>query len=149
MKNNQQPELDGTTWMNSEFMQDKEIIAYIQQNITGQPVILEAQGDSYTDYNVISAYTGIPTVAGWWVHEWLWRGSSDVVGNRIADIEKLYQSEDIQASKDIINKYNIEYVVISKAEREKYKNLNEKKFELIGRKIFESKSGSGALYKVD
>ncbi len=145
----QPPELDGTTWMNTDFSQDKEIIQYIQNNITGQPVILEAQGDSYTDYNVISAYTGVPTVAGWWVHEWLWRGSSNVVGDRIADIVTLYESGDIEASKAIIDKYNIEYVVVSKGEKEKYKNLNEKKFELIGRKIFESKNGFGALYKVN
>ncbi len=149
VNDNRSPELDGSTWMNTEFTQDKEIITYIQNNISGQPVIAEAQGDSYTDYNVISAYTGVPTVAGWWVHEWLWRGSSDVVGNRIPDIVTLYESDDLLASKNIINKYNIEYVVISKAEREKYKNLNEKKFERIGRKIFESKNGFGALYKVD
>lgn len=145
---NTPPELDGTTWMKTDFTQDKEIIEYIQKNIQGQPVILEAQGDSYTDYNVISAYTGVPTVAGWWVHEWLWRGSAETVGNRIPDIVTLYESADIKASKDIIEKYNIEYVVVSKAEKEKYKNLNEKKFELIGRKIFESKNGFGALYRL-
>jgi len=111
-------------------------------------VVLEAQGDSYTDYDRISAYTGNPTVAGWWVHEWLWRGSPDVVGRRIPDIEALYQSEDIQLTKQLIKKYQIKYVVISEIEHEKYPQLNEEKFNKIGIKIFESNNGLGALYQV-
>lgn len=142
------PQLDGSKWLESMYPQDKEIIEYINKNIVGQPVILEAQGDSYTDYDRVSAYTGVPTVAGWWVHQWLWRGSPGVVGERIPDIEALYQSEDLEKTKQLINKYSIEYVVVSSIEREKYTNLNEEKFGQIGIKIFESENGFGALYKV-
>jgi len=142
------PQLDGSKWLESMYPQDKEIVDYINKNIDGQPVILEAQGDSYTDYDRVSAYTGVPTVAGWWVHQWLWRGSSGVVGERIPDIEALYQSEDIEFTKQLIRKYDIQYVVISNIEREKYPNLNEDKFGKIGIKIFQSQNGFGALYKV-
>ena len=140
--------LDGSVWAANELPQDKEIIDYINNNIPNQPVILEAQGDSYTDFNRIAAYTGNPTVAGWWVHEWLWRGSADVVGNRIPDIVAIYESEDIDTTKSLLKKYRVSYVVISKMEREKYKNLNEEKFTKIGSKIFESDNEFGALYKV-
>lgn len=141
-------DLNGQLWMQDKYTQDMEIINFINKNIPNQPVILEAQGDSYTDYNRVSAYTGNPTVAGWWVHEWLWRGSSDVVGKRIPDIEALYQSEDMSITQQLIDKYQIEYVVVSEIEREKYKYLNEGKFTKIGYKIFESNNGLGALYKV-
>ena len=140
--------LDGASWLENELPQDKEIIDYINENIPNQPVILEAQGDSYTDFNRISAYTGNPTVAGWWVHEWLWRGSADVVGDRIPDIVSIYESEDKELTKSLLKKYHVSYVVISKMEKEKYKNLDEKKFTEIGSKIFESSNGFGALYKV-
>ncbi len=140
--------LDGSMWMDREIPQDKELVEYIEKYIPGQPVIMEAQGDSYTDYNRISAYTGVPTVAGWWVHEWLWRGSADIVGNRIPDIVTLYESEDLNATRDVIKKYNIEYVVVSNMEREKYTKLNEEKFETIGTKVFESSNGFGALYRI-
>ncbi|PIZ62188.1 hypothetical protein COY16_05065 [Candidatus Roizmanbacteria bacterium CG_4_10_14_0_2_um_filter_39_13] len=140
--------LDGLLWMEKQYPEDKEIIDFINKNIIGQPIILEAQGDSYTDYNRVSAFTGNPTVAGWWVHQWLWRGSSDVVGVRIPDIEALYQSEDILLTQQLIDKYNIEYVVVSGLEREKYEGLKEEKFAQIGYKIFESSNGFGALYKV-
>ena len=140
--------LDGMTWMKTQYLDDLEIINFINTSIVGQHVILEAQGDSYTDYDRISAFTGNPTVAGWWVHQWLWRGSSDVVGKRIPDIEALYQSEDITQTQQLIDKYHIEYVVVSGLEREKYQKLNEEKFSQIGYKLFESTNGFGALYKV-
>lgn len=142
------PVLDGSLWMGNDIAQDKEIVDYIQDNITGQPIILEAQGDSYTDYNRVSAYTGLPTVAGWWVHQWLWRGSPEVVGARIPDIEALYQSEDVDLTRNLLRKYDISYIVISAMEREKYPTLNEDKFKKLGVKIFESSNRSGALYKV-
>ena len=140
--------LKGDDWLTTQFMQDKEIIDYLNKNITGQPVILEAQGDSYTDYERISAYTGLPTVAGWWVHEWLWRGTANVVGDRIPDIVTIYESEDIAKTNELLKKYNVEYVIISQMEKEKYKNLNPTKFEQIGKKIFTSSNGLGALYQV-
>ncbi|HRN70696.1 MAG TPA: DUF2298 domain-containing protein [Candidatus Woesebacteria bacterium] len=146
--NQQPPQLDGSVWMNAQYPQDKEIIEYIEQTIPHQPVIMEAQGDSYTDYNRISAYTGVPTVAGWWVHEWLWRGTPEIVGNRIPEIVAFYESENIAETKQIIQKYHIKYAVVSNLEREKYPNLNEEKFEQIGTKIFESSNGFGALYRI-
>ncbi len=110
-------ELDGAKWIEREFPQDKEIIDYLNTHVSGQPVILEAQGDSYTDYERISSYTGLPTVAGWWVHEWLWRGSSSVVGDRIPDIELLYRSPDLKITQDLVDKYRIQYVIVSVSER--------------------------------
>lgn len=142
------PQLNGTNWLEVYYPQDKEIINYLNKNITGQPVILEAQGDSYTDYERISANTGLPTVAGWLVHEWLWRGSADVVGKRIPDITTLYQSKDINLTINLIKKYQIQYVIISSMEREKYPNLNEEKFNLLGEKIFQSSNNLGAIYKI-
>ncbi|NTU73310.1 hypothetical protein HGB07_04030 [Candidatus Roizmanbacteria bacterium] len=142
-------QLDGSVWLNDQYPEDKEIITYLNTHITGSPVVLEAQGDSYTDYERISAYTGLPTVAGWWVHEWLWRGSSDVVGKRVADITNLYESTDINQTRSLIEKYHIKYVVVSQMERAKYQNLNSTKFSLIGKLIFTSTNGFGALYQVD
>jgi len=142
-------ELDGQVWLKESNLGDYEIIDYLNKNEKEQPVILEAQGDSYTDYERISAFTGLPTVAGWWVHEWLWRGSSDVVGKRIPEVVSLYESSDINRTKFLINKYQIKYVIISQLERQKYPNLNEKKWLKIGKLIFKSSNGFGALYQVN
>lgn len=143
------PQLDGSLWINNSFPEDLEIIKYLNINIKGHPVILEAQGDSYTDYERISAYTGLPTVAGWWVHEWLWRGSSNVVGARIPDIVAIYESRDIKHTKELLKKYRVRYVIVSSLERTKYPKLDEKKFSVIGKQIFSTSNQRGALYQVD
>ncbi len=143
------PNLRGMDWINGEYPEDFQIINYLNKHVKGQPVILEAQGDSYTDYERISAMTGLPTVAGWWVHEWLWRGSPDVVGKRIPDVETLYESHDIGVTEKLIQKYQIKYVIVSRLERQKYPNLDAEKFPKIGKLIFESSNGLGALYQVN
>ncbi len=142
------PQLNGFKWLVSQNSDTQEIITYMNTHITGQPVILEAQGDSYTDFNHVSAYTGLPTVAGWWVHEWLWRGSADAVGKRIPDVVTLYESQDLGKTKELIKKYDIKYIIVSSLERQKYKELQEAKFTKLGKKIFESSNGFGALYQL-
>jgi len=143
------PSLDGSSWLLNEYPEDKEIIDYLNTYEKGQPVILEAQGDSYTDYERISAFTGLPTVAGWWVHEWLWRGSSDIIGDRIPEVIKLYESLSIEETKELITKYKIKYVVVSRLEKQKYPNLNEDKFKKIGKLVFKSTNLLGALYELN
>lgn len=140
--------LDGTQWLSATFPENAEIVEFFNTSVKGQPTILEAQGDSYTDFNVISSYTGLPTVAGWWVHEWLWRGSSDVVGSIIPDIQNMYQSNDKAATAVLLKKYGVEYVVVGPNEREKYPQLQEQKFGALGQPIFTSISGSSRVYKI-
>ncbi|MEK7495097.1 MAG: DUF2298 domain-containing protein [Patescibacteria group bacterium] len=142
-------QVDGQIWLKDRNLEDYEIIDYLNKNEKEQPIILEAQGDSYTDYERISAFTGLPTVAGWWVHEWLWRGSSDIVGKRIPEVVSLYESNNISETKSLIKKYQIKYVVISRLERQKYPNLFEEKWLKIGKLIFKSSNGFGALYQVN
>lgn len=145
---NKTPNLKGTAWLTAQNNDTKEIIEYINAHITGQPVLLEAQGDSYTDFNHVSAYTGLPTVAGWWVHEWLWRGTPDAVGKRIPDIAQMYESKDLDKTMRLLKKYDVAYVLISTLEHQKYKELQDAKFEKIGKKIFTSSDGFGALYQI-
>lgn len=143
------PELDGATWMKTTYPEDLEIINYFNENVRGQPVVLEAQGDSYTDYERISSYTGLPTVAGWWVHEWLWRGSASVVGDRIPHIAAIYESDDIMQTMSYLRMYNVRYVVISSQERTKYPKLNEEKFQEYFQRVFTSTNRRGAVYQVN
>lgn len=140
--------LDGTLWISQQYEEYDEIIDYLNKNVVGQPTILEAQGDSYTDYNIVSSYTGIPTVAGWWVHEWLWRGDPQVVGKLIPDIEEIYTGTDIESTKRLLKKYNIQYVIIGKNEIEKYKNIQYSKFEALGKAIFRSSNQKGIIFQI-
>src|SRR3990167_4667562 len=140
--------MDGTDWILQKYPEYREIIEYLNTKVSGQPTILEAQGDSYTDFNVVSAYTGLPTIAGWSVHEWLWRGTYDVVGGIIPDVQMIYESENIQQVKELLKKYNVSYVIVGSNEKEKYKNLSVFKFEALGQPVFETSDHKGVIYKM-
>ncbi|MEK7160278.1 MAG: DUF2298 domain-containing protein [Patescibacteria group bacterium] len=139
--------LNGIKYLAALYPDDYKLINWTNNNIKGQPVILEASGDSYTDYARISANTGLPTVIGWSVHEWLWRGTYDVVAPRIEDVKTIYTGNDINLTKILLAKYQISYVVISLLEKEKYPNLNEGNFKKLGKIVY--KNNSAVLYKIN
>jgi len=130
--------LNGISYLKNLYPNDYQAILWLNKNIKGQPVILEAQGDSYTDYSRISANTGLPTVVGWPVHEWLWRGTYDIPAPRITDVQTLYETDDLKIAKNLIKKYNIEFIFLGDLEREKYTKLNENIFKELGTLIFQN-----------
>ena len=138
--------IDGTTYLARQYPEDYKAINWINTHIPGQPVLLEAPGDSYTDYERISANTGLPTVIGWAVHEWLWRGTYDVVPPRQNDVQTLYETKDITTAKQLIRKYHIAYVYVGGLERQKYSNLSEGKFATLGQVVFHD--GATTIYQL-
>ena len=139
--------LDGIKWLDSQYPGEYGAVNWLRGNAEKDAVLLEAPGDSYTDYNVISAYTGIPTVSGWFVHEWLWRGTSDFPQKRVTDITEIYQSSDIDLTIQLLKKYSVKYVVIGYFEKQRFTALNEFKFKEISETAFQS--GETTIYKLN
>lgn len=154
--------LDGIAYLKKSNPSDYAAIVWLNKNVKGQPVVVEAQGDSYTEFNRVSSYTGLPTVLGWTVHEWLWRGSYDVPSNlspkekekwkfyypapRINEVKTLYETKDVTTAKQFIKLYNIQYVYIGSKEYEKYPTLSEEKFAKLGKLVFHQ--GNVKIYKL-
>ena len=138
--------LYGLKFIEAKHPEDYKVIEWLNANVKGQPTILEAHGDSYTTYGRISMATGLPTVQGWYVHEWLWRNNQNEPMNRGKEVEAVYQSRDINATWDIIRKYAVQYVIIGDMEREKFADLNEEKLLSLGEVVFES--GNTKLIKI-
>ena len=132
--------LDGMKYLATLYPSDYPAIQWINENIKGQPVILEAQSDSYTDYARVSANTGLPTVLGWTVHEWLWRGSYDIPAPRINEVKTLYETPDKNVAKPLLEKYNVTYVFIGVLEFQKYPQLSEAKFGELGRIVYQNET---------
>lgn len=137
--------LNGLQYLKTIQPDDYDAILWIQKNIKGSPVILEAQGDSYTDYARISANTGLPTPLGWTVHEWLWRGDYSFPQSRLDDIKTLYEGT-VPQIKTLIKKYNISYIYIGEMERNKYPLVEEQKFNKLGNVVF--KKNNTYIFKV-
>lgn len=138
--------LYGLNFLERLYPDDYRLVLWLNDKIEGNPVVLEAVGDSYTDFERISMATGLPTIEGWLVHEWLWRGSYDEPGKRAGEVQTIYESKDVSQTKDLLKTYNVKYLVVGDMERQKYPNLDLEKIKKIGKVVFES--GTTALYEV-
>ena len=114
------PTLDGTRYVAQYRPDDYEAIQWLRGHALPDTVLLEAAGGSYTEYNWLSAHTGIPTVLGWGGHELQWRGNYDEAGKREPDIAAIYQGLDVSKVSQLLDKYEITYVYVGRLEREKY-----------------------------
>ncbi|MBI3954791.1 hypothetical protein HY333_01980 [Candidatus Collierbacteria bacterium] len=136
--------LDGLAWFRERKPEEAEIAAYLDKNKDGQNMV-EAVGDSYTEFNAISAFSGVPTILGWRVHEWLWRGGYEIVAEREAVVGEIYEGEDSENARVLMEKYNVGWVVVGKNERDKYQ-INEQKLLSLGEIAL--KSGDSYLIRV-
>ncbi|MEI8067378.1 MAG: DUF2298 domain-containing protein [Candidatus Shapirobacteria bacterium] len=137
----------GLNYLKESYPDNLKAINWINQNIKGQPVMLEATGDSYTTFNQISVATGLPTIEGWLVHEWLWRGGYDKPGARQEEVKKVYEDENLDEVKTILQKHKVEYIFVGAKEHEKYPNLDDKRFQKIGGEII-FQSSNTKIYKI-
>jgi YYY domain-containing protein len=112
--------LDGEAYVKIIAPGDYEAIQWISGHIKGQPIMLEAPGEAYQFSSYVSTMTGLPTVVGWVTHEVIWRGSWDKVAGRDTDVDNIYKAPDSAEALDLLRKYNVEYVYIGKAEKERY-----------------------------
>ena len=141
--------LEGTTYLEQGQKGDYDAITWINQNIQGQPVMLEAVGEAYTYYARISTHTGLPTVMGWPTHEWQWRGDPKLAFSRADDVKLMYTTTDEKELISLIQKYQVQYVYIGDSERSKYSSppaLNEEIFKRLYQKIYDADNVQ--IYKV-
>jgi YYY domain-containing protein len=139
--------LDGMTWYAAQYPDDWAAIGYLQQNVSGSPIIAEAVGGAYNiEESRIAMATGLPTVMGWTNHEGQWRGAAYAqVAERPDQIKSLYQVRDWTTAQAILDRYQIEYVVVGDEERTKYNPLYLPKFDQNMDAVF--KSGKLTIYR--
>jgi YYY domain-containing protein len=128
--------LDATAFMETEMPDDKLATDWLNENIKGMPVVLEANGDSYTDYERVSVMTGLPTVLGWRTHEWLWKSDTVLLDQRAADIELIYTSTNESEVKQLLDKYNVSYIYVGKLEKEKFPSINQQLLKSLGNIVY-------------
>jgi uncharacterized membrane protein len=118
--------------------EDYYLIKYMNAYISGAPVIAEANGPSYTSYGRISAFTGLPDIFNWNVHEQLWRLSDfDAFNERISDIDAIFTGTDAAGTRALLDKYDVRYIVVGKLERAKFgERLNEELLRGLGERVF-------------
>ena len=160
--------LDGTLYLanrnsrdipnkdNGDLADYAEAINWFQENVSGTPVICEVNGDSYSDHNLVSSYTGLPTIYGWQNHEWLWRfqGIPDESGKLVAnpdkpdiwkdiltprenDVKKIYTSASRDEILAILEKHEVQYLIVGNLEKAVYPNIDDELLQSLGTVVFE------------
>ncbi|WP_243683768.1 hypothetical protein [Methanosarcina barkeri] len=91
---NAKPALDGMEYMKELDRGDYDAIKWIQENLSGTPIILEASSDdsSYSYISRVSANTGLPTVIGWARHEQFWGRDDTEIRARFEDVNTIYST---------------------------------------------------------
>ena len=122
--------LDGGFTMVSNS--DYDVIACLAERVDGDDaVVVEAGWAAYrSGYARIGSMTGIPIVMGWVNHQRQWRGSTfnAVAGTRQQDIDELYTDLRWEMAVEIINRYDIDYIMYGTTERQEYSSVGEEKF---------------------
>ncbi|MBQ9565786.1 MAG: hypothetical protein IJU98_09385 [Synergistaceae bacterium] len=127
---------DASVFVERFYPEDAKAIRWMERNIAGQPVVLEAHGASESDYERVSVATGLPTVIGWHTHEWLWSGNKKMVNRRVRDVRSIYTSSNAGRIAKLLKKYGVSYVFIGKMEREKYPKLNSEILKTLGTPVY-------------
>jgi uncharacterized membrane protein len=117
------PNLDGTSVLAQRNPDDWAAIRWLNDNVSGAAVILEAPGGSYAYEGRISAFTGLPAVLGWSAHEGQWRGNYIEQGKRDPDIATIFTTHDDEKTLALLHKWNVKYVILGDTERSYINNL--------------------------
>lgn len=112
--------LDGLAYLARSDPYEYAAIQWLNRNVKGTPVILEAFGPDFTDFARISSRTGLPTLLGWQGHEIQWRPDSTAILGRPQEIETIYTTANVGEALNLLHKYNVRYVIVGRLEQEVY-----------------------------
>ncbi|MFC1995984.1 DUF2298 domain-containing protein [Chloroflexota bacterium] len=133
--------LDGMTYMqyathadegvDMELNQDYNAIRWMQDNVIGSPVIVEAHLSEYRWGTRYTIYTGLPGVVGW---NWHQRQQRTLVPNnwvwdRVNAIAEFYETTDPDHAVEFLKQYDVSYIVVGQLERAKYSPEGIRKFD--------------------
>ncbi len=113
---------------------DYNVIRWLQDNVEGTPIIMEGQSEAeYRWGGRISIYTGLPSVIGWNWHQRQQRtlGSLPMlVQQRVANVNAFYSTTDPQIAANILQHYEVEYVIVSALEQARFPDGINKFYDL-------------------
>ena len=154
--------LDGMAYMASstyvtngitmDLGEDYRAIMWMQEHISGSPVILEAQAYEYQWGNRFTIYTGLPAVVGWNYHQRQQRAilRSEVVQQRVDSVNAFYLSQDEKFVSDYLKRYDVRYIIVGQLERATYSPAGLDKFIALEGILWDEvyRDGSTSIYAV-
>lgn len=155
--------LDGALFLKALYPDDYAAIDWLEKNVNERKVLVEAAGDSYTDYGRIGVFSGMINPINWLTHEWGWRFKPEnspeansgapvesgwsKIATASGEVRQIYESKNIEETRSLLQKYGAKFVYIGDIERKEYPNLVESKFHQLGQVIFSS--GNSKMFRID
>jgi len=143
--------LNGMAYLKREHPVDDAGIKWFNENVEGQPVILEYPGKkAYSYESRVSTNTGLPTLIGWLNHESIWRKTWvtkneeiqqtlkkagrraegwSLVNYRESLASRIYRDNNFESIQGILEEYGIKYIFVGELERANYSAPALRKFD--------------------
>jgi uncharacterized membrane protein len=139
--------------INMDLSQDYRAINWMQENVQGSPVIVEANSRNlYRWYSRFTIYTGLPGVVGWEWHQKQQRAlnPAEWVTKRILDIDRFYTTVDTEYTKQFLNLYQVKYIVVGQLEQVTYPGPGLEKFPAFNGNLWKEvyRDESAVIYEV-
>jgi uncharacterized membrane protein len=135
-----------------DLSQDYRAILWMQTNVQGSPVIVEANTSTYRWGTRFTIYTGLPGVLGWDYHQSQQRAvvPSDWVYNRVTEVKDFYTTTDLAAAQHFLALYNVKYIVVGQLEEAYYPGPGLDKFPAQDGKLWKQvyKDLDTSIYQV-
>jgi YYY domain-containing protein len=151
---------DSMTYMNyakywdngdMDLSADYRAIRWVQDHVTGSPVIVEANTVEYRWGSRYTIYTGLPGVVGWNWHQRQQRAMmSTRVEARVAEISAFYTTKDVEAARAFLAKYNVRYIIVGQLEHNYFQPESLAKFEQYDGRLWKEvyRDGDTVIYEV-
>jgi YYY domain-containing protein len=134
-----------------DLSEDYRAIRWMQDNVPGSPVIVEANCSEYRWCTRFTIYTGLPGVVGWNWHQRQQRlFTSTWVESRVVDVGNFYNAVDAEFMNDFLKTYDVSYIIVGQLERAAYTPEGIAKFEQFDGTYWQEvyRDGSTAIYEV-
>ncbi|MFH1184995.1 MAG: DUF2298 domain-containing protein [Chloroflexota bacterium] len=119
--------------------QDYRAIRWMQDNVQGSPVIVEANCPEYRWCTRFTIYTGLPGVVGWNWHQRQQRTlTPQLVEARVREIASFYGTSDEREVADFLERYNVRYIIVGQMERAAYPGEGLDKFAAYDGKLWDA-----------
>lgn len=116
--------LDGLAYIERTYPDDFAATVWLSTHAEPNAIVVEAiDGDDWATgtFSRISMITGLPTIVGWPGREARWRaGLIEEVGQRKADVARIYVTSNPSELTDILVRYNVSYVIVGALEQTAY-----------------------------
>ncbi len=144
----------GENGVNFPLAEDAAAIQWMQNNVDGTPVVVEAHLPSYRWAGRVATYTGLPTILGWEWHQIQQRmavQAEPVIRHRQQVVSQIYNTPDPVQALRLLQDYGVEYVYLGGVERAIYDPAGLAKFATMaesGRLDLAFSSGDTQVYRV-